>query len=168
MFKKNLKLIKKIYQSHFELATAIASIIIIIVAITMDKLLFLQACPMCILTRYVFGMVALSAAIGALLKKPIISNLLIILSSIIGMSVSGRQIYIQNIPVENIAAFNGCGMPFNTQVEYFGLIEAFKRTLIGGPSCAEDGWRFIFNFAEWGFLFFLTFLICAIFKLKYQ
>ena len=76
MFKKNLKLIKKIYQSDFELATAIASIIIIIVAIAMDKLLFLQACPMCILTRYVFGMVALSAAIGALLKKPIISNLL--------------------------------------------------------------------------------------------
>ena len=168
MFKKNLKLIKKIYQSDFELATAIASIIIIIVAITMDKLLFLQACPMCILTRYVFGMVALSAAIGALLKKPIISNLLIILSSIIGMSVSGRQIYIQNIPVENIAALNGCGMPFNTQVEYFGLMEALKRTLTGGPSCAEDGWRFIFNFAEWGFLFFLTFLICAIFKLKYQ
>jgi len=168
MFKKILKLIKNIYQSYFELALAIVAIIIILVAITMDKLLFLQACPMCILTRYIFGLVALSALIGVLLKKSIISNLLIIVSSMIGLSVTSRQIYIQNIPVEDIATLTGCGMPFNTQIEYFGLIEAIKRTLAGGPSCAEDGWRFVFNFAEWGFLFFLVFIICAVFKLKNQ
>tara|TARA_B100000579_G_C22727746_1_gene802603 strand:+ start:43 stop:549 length:507 start_codon:yes stop_codon:yes gene_type:complete len=168
MFKKILKFIKNIYQSYFELALAIVAIIIILVAITMDKLLFLQACPMCILTRYIFGLVALSALIGVLLKKSIISNLLIIVSSMIGLSVTSRQIYIQNIPVEDIATLTGCGMPFNTQIEYFGLIEAIKRTLAGGPSCAEDGWRFVFNFAEWGFLFFLVFIICAVFKLKNQ
>ena len=168
MFKKILKLIKNIYQSYFEPALAIVAIIIILVAITMDKLLFLQACPMCILTRYIFGLVALSALIGVLLKKSIISNLLIIVSSMIGLSVTSRQIYIQNIPVEDIATLTGCGMPFNTQIEYFGLIEAIKRTLAGGPSCAEDGWRFVFNFAEWGFLFFLVFIICAVFKLKNQ
>ncbi len=168
MFKKILKFIKNIYQSYFELALAIVALIIILVAITMDKLLFLQACPMCILTRYVFGLVVLSALIGVLLKKSIISNLLIIVSSMIGLSVTSRQIYIQNIPVEDIATLTGCGMPFNTQIEYFGLIEAIKRTLAGGPSCAEDGWRFVFNFAEWGFLFFLVFIICAAFKLKNQ
>ena len=57
-------------------------------------------------------------------------------------------------------------MPFHAQVDYFGLIEAINRTLAGGPSCAEDGWRFIFNFAEYGFIFFATYLIATIFKYR--
>ena len=63
----------------------------------MDKFLYLQACPMCILTRYVFGLIALSAIIGILLKKPIIGQLLIMISSLIGLLVTTRQIYIQNM-----------------------------------------------------------------------
>ena len=166
MYKNISKFIKHTYQMHFELAAAISAIMIVLIAAVMDKFLYLQACPMCILTRYVFGLIALSAIIGILFKKPIIGQLLIIISSLIGILVTTRQIYIQNMPIEDISKLSGCGMPFNTQVEYFGIIEAIKKTLAGGPSCAEDGWRFIFNFAEWGFIFFLVFLICAVFKLK--
>ena len=166
MYKNISEFIKHTYQMHFELAAAISAIMIILIAVIMDKFLYLQACPMCILTRYVFGLIALSAIIGILLKKPIIGQLLIMISSLIGLLVTTRQIYIQNMPIEDISKLSGCGMPFNTQVEYFGIIEAIKKTLAGGPSCAEDGWRFIFNFAEWGFIFFLVFLICAVFKLK--
>ncbi len=166
MYKNISKFIKHTYQMHFELAAAISAIMIILIAAVMDKFLYLQACPMCILTRYIFGLIALSAIIGILIKKPIIGQLLIIISSLIGLLVTTRQIYIQNMPIEDISKLSGCGMPFNTQVEYFGIIEAIKKTLAGGPSCAEDGWRFIFNFAEWGFIFFLVFLICTVFKLK--
>jgi len=166
MYKNISEFIKHTYQMHFELAAAISAIMIVLIAAVMDKFLYLQACPMCILTRYVFGLIALSAIIGVLFKKPVIGQLLIIISSLIGILVTTRQIYIQNMPIEDISKLSGCGMPFNTQVEYFGIIEAIKKTLAGGPSCAEDGWRFIFNFAEWGFIFFLVFLICAVFKLK--
>ena len=157
---------KKIFNTHFELGVAVSSTMIVVLAIAMDLIFFLQACPMCILTRYVFGLIALSSIIGILFKKPIISQLLIIISSLVGLLVTTRQIYIQNMSIEDISQLSGCGMPFNTQVEYFGIIEAIKKTLAGGPSCAEDGWRFVFNFAEWGFIFFLVFLICTIFKLK--
>ena len=157
---------KKIFNTHFELGVAVSSTMIVVLAIAMDLIFFLQACPMCILTRYVFGLIALSSIIGILFKKPIIGQLLIIISSLVGLLVTTRQIYIQNMSIEDISQLSGCGMPFNTQVEYFGIIEAIKKTLAGGPSCAEDGWRFIFNFAEWGFIFFLVFLICTIFKLK--
>jgi len=166
MYKNISEFIKHIYQIYFELAVAISAIMIILIAVVMDKFLYLQACPMCILTRYVFGLIALSSIIGILFKKPIISQLLIIISSLVGLLVTTRQIYIQNISIEDISQLSGCGMPFNTQVEYFGIIEAIKKTLAGGPSCAEDGWRFVFNFAEWGFIFFLVFLTCTIFKLK--
>ena len=119
---------------------------------------------MCVLTRYVFGLIGVSAMIGILIKKRIVGGILIIMSSVVGLFVTSRQIYIQNMSVEEIAQLSGCGMPFHTQVEYFGLIEAINRTLAGGPSCAEDGWRFIFNFAEWGFLFFAIYLIASIYK----
>ena len=166
MFKRISNLIKDIYQLYFDIAIAISAIAIILIAVFMDKFLYLQACPLCILTRYIFGLVAISALIGALFKTKIINKLLIIISSVIGILVTGRQIYIQNMSIEDIANLSGCGMPLNTQIEYFGLLEAIKRTLVGGPSCAEDGWRFILNFAEWGFLFFLMFLIMTIIKIK--
>ena len=123
MYKNISEFIKHTYQMHFELAAAISAIMIVLIAAVMDKFLYLQACPMCILTRYVFGLIALSAIIGILFKKPIIGQLLIIISSLIGILVTTRQIYIQNMPIEDISKLSGCGMPFNTQVEYFGIIE---------------------------------------------
>ena len=132
----------------------------------MDRIFFLQACPLCILTRYVFVLLALSALASMIIKKKVLGRLLIIVSSSLGLLVTSRQIYIQSMSLEDISQLSGCSMPFHTQVEYFGLIEAINKTLAGGPSCAEDGWRFLFNFAEWGFIFFLIYLVSTILKLR--
>ena len=165
MFTKILTLIQNIFNNRFEEAVAISSILIIVIAIAMDRIMFLQACPLCILTRYVFVLIAISAFIGILDKKNIIGRLLIAISSILGILVTLRQIYIQNMSADEVAQLSGCSMPFHTQVDYFGIINAVTRTLAGGPSCAEDGWRFIFNFAEWGLLFFAIYLIASLLKL---
>ena len=163
---KILTLIKNIFQNHFELSVVGSSTIIVLMAITMDWIFFLQACPLCILTRYVFVLLALTALISMALRNKIFGRLLIAASSSIGLLVTSRQIYIQSMSLEDISQLSGCSMPFHTQVDYFGILEAVNRTLAGGPSCAEDGWRFIFNFAEWGFLFFLIYLICTILRLR--
>ena len=128
----------------------------------MDKYLFLQACPLCILTRYVFGLLILTALFSILTNNKYIKLILVGSPSLIGLFVTSRQIYIQNMSIEDIAQLSGCGMPFNTQVEYFGIVEAITKTFAGGTSCAEDGWRYIFNFAEWGFIFFLIYFIASI------
>ena len=166
MFKKILSLVKNIFYNRFEEAVAISSSSIIVIAIAMDKIMFLQACPLCILTRYVFALLAISALIGILVEQKIIGRLLVAISSILGILVTSRQIYIQSMSLDELVSLSGCGMPFHAQVDYFGLIEAINRTLAGGPSCAEDGWRFIFNFAEYGFIFFATYLIATIFKYR--
>tara|TARA_Y100000746_G_scaffold100952_1_gene86073 strand:+ start:560 stop:1045 length:486 start_codon:yes stop_codon:yes gene_type:complete len=157
---------KKIFNTHFELGVAVSSTMIVVLAIAMDLIFFLQACPMCILTRYVFMLVAVSGLIAFLINKKIAGHVLILISSILGLLVTSRQIYIQNMSLEDIDMLSGCSMPFHTQVEYFGLIEAITRTLAGGPSCAEDGWRFVLNFAEWGFVFFFIYLISTLFKMR--
>ena len=130
---------KKIFNTHFELGVAVSSVMIVVLAIAMDLIFFLQACPMCILTRYVFMLVAVSGLIAFLINEKVVGHILILISSILGLLVTSRQIYIQSMSLEDIDMLSGCSMPFHTQVEYFGLIEAISRTLAGGPSCAEDG-----------------------------
>ena len=159
-----LNIIKEVYQNYFEITSAITAAIVIIVAYFLDKAFFLQACAMCILTRYIFGLVLLSS-ISTYFFKNKIGYVLIAISSVIGIFVTSKQIYIQNLALEKLAQLSGCGMPFHTMVDYFGIVEAISRTLQGGPSCAEDGMRFIFNFAEWAFIFFLVYLILSITKL---
>ena len=166
MYKKISATIKNIFQNYFDLAVMFSALAIIVAAIIMDQFMYLQACPLCILTRYVFGLVAISGLFGYLIKKQFVSAILISVSSLIGLFVTSRQIYIQSMSLDELVNLPGCGMPFHAQVDYFGLFEAINRTLAGGPSCAEDGWRFIFNFAEYGFIFFATYLISTIFKYR--
>ena len=126
-----------------------------------------MACPMCILTRYVFVLVAISGLISMIIKKKFYSYVLIIISSVMGLLVTLRQIYIQNMSPEQIDQLaEGCSRPFHVSVEYDGIIKAIKQTLEGGPSCAEDGMRFLFNFAEWGFIFFFVYLIATTLKIR--
>ena len=90
MFKKILTLVKNIFYNRFEEAVAISSTLIIVIAIAMDQIMFLQACPLCILTRYVFALLAISSFIGILIKKNIIGKLLITISSILGVLVTSE------------------------------------------------------------------------------
>ena len=166
MYKKISLITKNVFQNYFELAVMFSALVIILAAILMDQFMYLQACALCILTRYVFGLVAIAGLLGYLIKKQFISALLISASSLMGMYVTSRQIYIQSMSIDELANLSGCGMPFHAQVDYFGLTEAVTRTLAGGPSCAEDGWRFVFNFAEYGFIFFAIYLIATIFKYR--
>ena len=59
-------------------------------------------------------------------------------------------------------------MPLEVQIEYLGFFEGIANAYKGGPACAEVNWEFIFNFAEWGFIFFLIFFIASISKVFNQ
>jgi disulfide bond formation protein DsbB len=143
---------------------------IILLAILMDSILDLEACPMCIMTRYLFGMIAVISLIGVATKKLFILNkLLITFSSAAGLAVTGKQIYLQNLSTEQLANLPmGCGMPLGVQIEYFGFFGGIANAYKGGPTCAEVNWEFIFNFAEWGFIFFLVYFVGSISKIFRQ
>tara|TARA_Y100000741_G_scaffold292255_1_gene232467 strand:- start:190 stop:699 length:510 start_codon:yes stop_codon:yes gene_type:complete len=167
MYKKVLDCIKNIFNNYFEVSIIVSSILIIVIAAFIDWYFFLMACPMCILTRYVFGLVAISGLISLILKRKYFGYILIIISSVIGLLVTLRQIYIQNMSPEQIAQLAGsCSRPFHISVEYEGIITTIKETLEGGPSCAEDGMRILFNFAEWAFIFFFVYLVFTVLKTK--
>ena len=159
--------IKSVYQNYFEIASCLGASAIILLAIIMDNVLGLEACPMCIMTRYIFGMIAVISLIGIITNRFfIINKLLMVLSSIAGITVTGKQIYLQNLSEEQISSLSmGCGMPLNVQIEYFGFFGGIANAFKGGPTCAEVNWEFIFNFAEWGFIFFTVFFIVSVLKI---
>ena len=149
----------EIYVKRFHLNNAILGLSIITIAWVMDIVLALYACPLCILTRYIFGAFAVFSLVTALNNRfKFLNSLLIFGSLIFGMGVTSRQIYIQNLSSEGLTNLSGCGMPLETTIEFYGFFGGLYKTLQGGPSCAEEGWRFIFNFAEWGLIFFLAFI----------
>ena len=159
--------IKSVYQNYFEIASCLGASAIILLAVIMDNVLGLEACPMCIMTRYIFGMIAVISLIGIITNRFfIINKLLMVLSSIAGITVTGKQIYLQNLSEEQISSLSmGCGMPLNIQIEYFGFFGGIANAFKGGPTCAEVNWEFIFNFAEWGFIFFTVFFIVSVLKI---
>lgn len=115
-------------------------------------------CPMCIVQRWCFAFAGLFALVLSISKNKHLNTLLIIglyAFLIFGIVFSSRQIFVQNLPIDELMSIGSCGMPFSTMVEYQGLFNALKMAYQGGPSCAEDGWRFIFNFAEWALIAFL-------------
>ena len=170
MIKHLTGFIKSVYQNYFEIASCLGASGIILLAILMDSILDLEACPMCIMTRYLFGMIAVISLIGVATKKLFILNkLLITFSSAAGLAVTGKQIYLQNLSTEQLANLPmGCGMPLGVQIEYFGFFGGIANAYKGGPTCAEVNWEFIFNFAEWGFIFFLVYFVGSISKIFRQ
>ena len=124
MFKKIINMYKNIYANHFEIASFLSASAIILLAILLDNLLNLRACPLCILTRYIFGVIAVVSLIGFFIKKfYVLNKLLIILASIYGIAVSAKLIYLQNLTPEEIAKLPmGCDMPLETQIEYLVVL----------------------------------------------
>jgi disulfide bond formation protein DsbB len=78
------------------------------------------------------------------------------LFSISGGVIAGRQIYLQRLPSDQVPT---CAPPMDFLMDTLPILEVIQTILLGDGNCAEYEWRFIFNFAEWAFIFFV-FLFC--------
>ena len=117
-------------------------------------------CPLCILQRWSFGLISLC---GALLMIPglylVIRKALFLIAGLFSISggvIAGRQIYLQSLPSDQVPT---CAPPMDFLMDTLPILEVIQTILLGDGNCAEYEWRFIFNFAEWAFIFFV-FLFC--------
>ena len=117
---------------------------------------YYDPCPLCILQRWSFGLIALC---GSLLIIPglflAVKKALFFLASLFSMGggvIAGRQIYLQNLPSDQVPT---CAPPMDFLMDTLPIFEVVQTVLLGDGNCAEYEWRFIFNFAEWAFIFFV-------------
>lgn len=129
----------------------------------------LEPCPLCLIQRLFFGLIGLTALIGALHNAKLLGvrvySALIALFSLAGAVVAGRQVWLQHLPPDQVPE---CGPGLSYMLEALPLGEVLLNILKGSGDCAEVVWRFMgLSIAEWALaMFAIVFLAGAVQILK--
>lgn len=113
--------LEKLKYRHVNLALFFfAAAMMLIAFFFFQKYLILMPCPLCVTQRIfavMFGVIALIAVLhNPAPHKQRIYSALIALSAIGGASISGRQVYLQSLPEDQVPA---CGPTLPYLMEYF-------------------------------------------------
>ena len=137
------------------------------VALYFQFVMGLQPCLLCISQRIVIfalGVIMLIAAIHA--PKTIglrIYNFFIIVFSLIGIILSGRQVWLQLFPHPGITS---CGAGLVYMLNTLPFTESIHLILQGSGECEQVQWSLLgLSMAGWLLLFFFGLLITAIWQM---
>ena len=133
---------------------ALACIALLAFGLYLQHAVGLEPCPMCIVQRYLFILVALAAGIGAALPAAAtrwVGGLMALLS-FAGAGVAARQSWLQWFPPE-IAT---CGRDLFGMIESFPLKRVIPMVFRGSGDCSAVDWTFLgLSIANWSFLNFV-------------
>ena len=120
----------------------------------------LEPCPMCIMQRYLWLLLGLTALLGGLVLRssprrrwPVWGmGAVLLLVSLAGAYVAARQSWLQWHP----PAFASCGRDFYGIVETFPLHQALPLIFRGSGDCSVIDWTFLGGtIANWSFVCFV-------------
>ena len=113
-------------------------------ALYAEHILGLEPCPMCIFQRLSTILLGLIFLIGsfpiASRSSRLIIGLLISLTSLSGILVASRHVWLQNLPPEKVP---GCGPGLDFMVENFPLSDVFEMVFSGSGECANVDWSLL-------------------------
>lgn len=119
----------------------------------------LVPCPMCVVQRYAFVLIAVVAALTlATGRKGFQITGLVLLTALAGFGAftAARQSWLQWYPPE-IAS---CGRDFYGMIETFPLQRAIPMIFKGSGDCTKIDWTFLGgSIANWSFLWFMCFAL---------
>lgn len=122
----------------------------------------LEPCPMCIVQRYAFILVALCAVLGALFRSNGVRIFSVTLAALLagfGAFVAARQSWLQWNPPEILS----CGRDFYGMIESFPLKRALPMIFQGSGDCSAIDWTFLgLTIANWSFLVFSGVLVLMV------
>ena len=144
------------------------SLALIIVALLFEHILLLEPCLLCYAQRACVYLVILLSLVGFLHKN----QSLIIFRSYIGLtiaiiicgiSLSIRQLYLQNLPPELVPT---CGPDIDYLFETLPILEVFMLAIRGDGNCAEVLWSFLgISIPGWLLVAFMALFIYAMVSL---
>ena len=130
----------------------------------LEHVVGLEPCPLCVFQRIAYIVVALVALIAAIhnpqkLFEKIYTGLMLI-ASLCGAGIAGRQVWLQHLPEDKIPE---CGPGLEYMLDVFPLADALKMILSGSGECAEVQWTFLsFSIAEWSILCFVGLTVVSL------
>jgi disulfide bond formation protein DsbB len=144
-------------------AIFVACAVLLAIASYMQHEMGLEPCPMCILQRYAFFAIGLTALAGAIHGPARAGtraySALIALFALIGAGTSMRHSYLQRFPDPSTS----CGVELEFLVNNFPLAQALPRIFAGSGECAKVQWRMLgLSIPEWALVWFVIFLGTAL------
>ena len=144
------------------------SLALIIVALLFEHMLLLEPCLLCYAQRACVYLVILLSLIGFLHKSQsltVFRSYIVIAITIIvcGISLSIRQLYLQNLPPELVPT---CGPDIDYLFETLPILEVFMLAIRGDGNCAEILWSFLgISIPGWLLVAFVALFIYAMISL---
>jgi disulfide bond formation protein DsbB len=129
----------------------------------MQDYLGLDPCPMCIVSRYTFIVIAVIALVAAIhgprgLALKVYGSL-IALFAVAGIGVSIRHSYLQHFPPQ----MESCGTDLEFLLNALPLSQALPKIFAGTGSCSKVAWKFLgLSIPEWALVWFAIFGAVAI------
>ncbi len=122
----------------------------------MQEQLGLDPCPMCILQRYVFIVVGLTALVAAIHhpgpRGTKVYGGLVLLFALVGAGVAIRHSYIQHFPPPALS----CGTDLEFLLNAFPLTQALPKIFSGTGDCSAVTWKFLgLSIPEWALVWYL-------------
>ena len=124
----------------------------------------LEPCPLCIFQRVAYIVIAVISLIGTIhnpqkLFERIYTGLILI-TSLCGAGIAGRQVWLQHLPEDKIPE---CGPGLEYMLDAFPFTDALRMILSGSGECAEVQWTFLsFSVAEWSIVCFSGLIIACL------
>lgn len=130
----------------------------------LEHALNLQPCPLCILERLVFGLVALVFVCAAIQNPSFTGQKVyggfIIVLAILGMMLAGRHLWLQGQPS---ALGEICVPGVSYLLKSLPLTQALKTMLLGSSDCSKVEWIFLgLSIPGWTFLSFDVFALIGL------
>lgn len=129
--------------------------------------LYLDPCPMCVLQRYAFFLVGMTALVAAIhnpdFRARRVYGGFIGFFSLLGGGVAANHTWVQYFPPANAGCAAGdLGYLVNT----FSLAQALPKIFAGSGECSEVKWRFLaLSIPEWALVWFVAFFLFGMFAM---
>jgi len=133
----------------------------------LERTLYLDPCPLCILDRVVIVAMA-SVFLFAFLFNPTswlakLFSALTALLSIVGIGLASRHIWLQNLPKDQVPE---CGPDLYFMLDTLPLFDVIKNVFTGSGSCADVSWTFAgLSIPEQTLLLFVLLLVVSLVQL---
>jgi protein dithiol:quinone oxidoreductase len=130
----------------------------------LEDVLNLQPCPLCIMERFIFGILAFIFLLATLHnpspKGQKIYGSITLFFALLGMFLAGRHLWLQGQP-SSVGEICIPGLTY--LLKSLPLSEALKTMFLGSSDCSKGGWNFLgLSIPGWTFLFYDFFALLGL------
>ena len=150
---------------HWAITICVTTGVLLCVALIMEYALGLSPCPLCMMQRIWVALTGL-IAYASLAHNPRwgIYPLLGGISAMVGGGFSIRQLWLQNLPNDQVPA---CAPDLSYMLEAFPIADVLAAMMSGTGDCAEISWTFLgISLPGWLLLFFGALLAMNIMQIR--